>query len=71
MSLSDQFRQQLIVSFVLFQGGNESFHRFDRVQVHHGAAEFAHGLDLIFGEELFLFPRAAFRNVNRGEEPAI
>src|SRR5262245_28564865 len=63
----DQLRKQLVVCLVLFASGDEGFHRFDRVQIDEGAAEFTNGFDMLAGEELFLFTGAALRDVDGWE----
>lgn len=38
---SSQLGEQLVIGLVLFEGRSERFHGFNRIQVHHHAAEFA------------------------------
>src|ERR1039457_3268108 len=44
-------REQLFVGLVFFERGGERFHRFDGIQVHHRAAQFADGFK-IFGRTM-------------------
>ena len=45
-----QLPQQLIVGLVLLEGGDEGFHRFYGIEVHHGAAQpLVAGLAMKFG----------------------
>src|SRR5439155_25816923 len=66
-----QLSQQFVVGLVLLQRGDERFHRFDRVQVHHGAAELADRLNVLRRKEFFLFARAALGNVDCREQAAV
>src|ERR1035441_3401016 len=68
---SDQLGQQFIVRLMLIQGGNERFHRFNRVQIHHGPAELAHRFDLVFREELLLLAGPTLGDVDRSEESRV
>src|SRR5215472_9782572 len=67
----NQLREQFVVRFVLFEGGDEGFHGLNRVEVDHCSAQLADGVDLVFGKEFLLFARAAFGNVDGREQTAI
>ena len=66
-----QLGQQLLVGLVLFEGGDERFHRLNRIQVHHHAAKLAHGFDLVLGKKFLFLARAAFGDVDGGEKAAV
>src|SRR5580765_2976882 len=54
-----KFGQQLLVGLVLFQSRDQGFHRFDRVQIDHHAAQFADGFDLVLWKKFFFLAGAA------------
>ena len=56
---------------MLLERGGERLHRFDGIQVHHGAAQLADGLEILRGEKFLLLARAALGDVNGRIEPAI
>src|ERR1035438_3850743 len=71
LAVLQQLGAQLVVGLVLLERRDEGFHGLDGVQVHHRAAQLAHGLNLVLREELLLFARAALRDINGREDPAV
>ncbi|MPN14192.1 hypothetical protein SDC9_161518 [bioreactor metagenome] len=65
--LLEKLGQQLVVGLVLLQSCNQRLHRFDGVQIDHRPPQLAHGLNLVFREELLFFAGAALRDIQSGE----
>ena len=66
-----QLRQQFVVRLVLLARADERFHGFNRVEVHHHAAQLAHRLDVPALEQLLFLAGAAARDVQRREQATV
>src|ERR1035437_6424206 len=64
-------REQLVVGLVFLERGGEGFPRFDGIQVHHRATQFADSFKIFWREKFFLLARATLANVNAREQPPV